>query len=184
MNDFLHANLVHTLIDDIVTEHTEISFIIERNLEITISSCRNVITSHRIHNNLHGRIRSSINKHINTQIHGRSSVFLLLSCITKMIKFCPDTILQTLRSLIDKGNELIASSLCCQTSDISKGGVPSSCQVYVNVHGIIATFQCNITRTIYLTIEQHITRVIGIIHQQIVRMNIEMISQILQMLMT
>ena len=111
MDDFLHTKFVHPLINDIVTKHAEIAFIIERNLKVTTTTRRNIITSHWIHNYLHGCILSSINKHIDTQIHSRTIVFLLLDSISKMIEFCLDTILQTLWSLIDKGDELIAGSL-------------------------------------------------------------------------
>ena len=127
MDNLLHANLVHSLIDDIITEHTEISFIIKGYLEVTISARSNIIPSYRIHNNLHGCIWSRFNKHINTQIHGRTIILLLLSSICKMIEFCPDTILQTFRSLIDKSNKLIAGRFRSQARNISKGCISSGC---------------------------------------------------------
>ena len=96
-----------------------------------------------------------------------------------MIEFCLDTILQTLRCLVYKGNELRICSFCSYPCYVCKCRITTGCHVDINIHGIITTRQSDVTSTINFTIEKQIARIVGIVHQQVVSVKVKMVSQVL-----
>ena len=180
----MQTEFIHSLIDPVVTEHLDISFIIKFRPDISRSFSTDIISGNRVHNNPHSGIGSCIHQNIQPDI--RFLFFCLCLTFLLYLIIIRDNLNRILNSptwrFIYKFNKLVTGSRRYTTINIGKGRIPIRCHGRIHFQPLCSIAgQHYISGSIYSSIERHIRRFFRIHHKHIISLYLETIIQILKM---
>ena len=183
-NHFLQTEFIHSLINPVITEHPDISFIIKFRPDISRPFSGDIISGNRVHNNPHSSVGSCIHQNIQPDI--RFLLFCFRLTFLLYLVIIRDNLNRVLngptRRFVNEFNKLIARGRRYTTINISKSRIPIRCHGGIHFQSLCGiTGQHYISGSIYSSIERHIRRFFRIHHKHIISLYLETIIQILEM---
>ena len=180
----LQAELINALVNIIIAEHLHISLVVKLCTDIAAAPPADVVAGRRVHDNAHSGFGSGINSQVQADI----GIALLRGC-TLPVAFVTGKRQRvahgTARSLVHKMYKLVACRRSHLVFDVRKNGIAVGRHPHVDVHSVtlIAGYG-GTTRGIHRPIKRVIGRLLGVHHQHVVYIEVEIVLQVLEMLVT